>query len=166
MKRVWHRISADIRNYWQIGAAILVYDIVVQILFGQFCPSVIVTGLPCPGCGMTRSVLYFAAGQFEKGMEMNPLGIFWLFLAVYFCLMRYVFGKKPVGVMQIGGGLVVLMAAFYLYRMYACFPGEVPICYTPGNIMERTKPGYAEEIPQLIAGIQNKIRYIADVLFR
>ena len=82
------RIWRDVRAYWQFGAAFLVYDRLVMWIFGAFCPSVIVAGLPCPGCGMTRSVFYFATGQWEKGWQMNPLGILWLLLAVYFCFMR------------------------------------------------------------------------------
>ena len=154
MKEIWKRIEKDIRSFWQIGAAIVIYDIVVQLLFGEFCPAVIVTGLPCPGCGMTRAVLYFVTGRFSDGLSMNLLGICWIFLAVYFCLMRYVLGRKPVGVLQVGGCLVVLMICFYIYRMWFVFPGESPMCYTEGNLLERTRVGYREGVLELIAVLQ------------
>ncbi len=149
-RRIRRRLWADIREYWKFGAAFAAYDRLVMWLFGAFCPSVIVAGLPCPGCGMTRSVFCFATGQFEKGWQMNPMGILWLFLAIYFCIMRYGLGKKPAGVLQIGGCLVVMMAVLYLYRMYREFPGAEPLCYTPGNLLERLWLGYGSWILEKI----------------
>ena len=147
LKRIWK----DVREYRGFIAFFLVYDLAVQLLFRNFCPSVIVTGLPCPGCGMTRAVFWFAVGQFEKGWEMNPLGIGWLALAAYFCVMRYWLGKKPKGVLQMGAALAVCMAAFYLYRMVRYFPGEVPIAYAEKNLLERILPGYRELVERLAA---------------
>lgn len=140
MRRLW----TDIKNGKMFLAAFVLYDVAVQLLFHAFCPMVIVTGLPCPGCGMTRAVFYFATGQFEKGWEMNPLGIFWLGLAAYFVIMRYGFGKTAKGVLQVGGVLAACMLVFYGYRMYRYFPGEAPVCYTPGSLLERLVPGYRE----------------------
>lgn len=148
------RIAQDVRVFWKYIAAFIIYDAVMQLIFHQFCPAVIVTGLPCPGCGMTRAVFYFATGQFEKGWGMNPLGIFWLALALYFCVMRYWFGKKANGVLYIGGILTACMALFYVYRMYRYFPGDIPICYTPGNLLERMWDGYEAHILKLIAYLQ------------
>jgi hypothetical protein len=35
-----------------------------------------VTGIPCPSCGITRSVLELLEGNFRQGLLINPLGIF------------------------------------------------------------------------------------------
>lgn len=146
LETVFWRIGRDVRTVWKYIAAFLLYDAVMQLVFHQFCPAVIVTGLPCPGCGMTRAVFYFATGQFEKGWRMNPLGILWLALAVYFCVMRYWFARQAKEVLYIGGVLAACMAFFYVYRMYRYFPGDVPICYTPGNLLERMWMGYKDKI--------------------
>jgi len=34
-----------------------------------------VTGVPCPSCGSTRSVLYFFNGEFFSSLYSNPLGL-------------------------------------------------------------------------------------------
>lgn len=137
-------MGRDIKEYRLFILAFVIYDAAVQVLFGAFCPMVIVAGLPCPGCGMTRAVFYFATGQFEKGWQMNPLGILWFALAVYFAVMRYWFGKEAKGELQIGGGLAACMLALYLYRMYRFFPGELPVCYMEGNLLERIWAGYRD----------------------
>jgi hypothetical protein len=34
-----------------------------------------VTGLPCPSCGTTRSLLLLISGRFHESLMMNPFGI-------------------------------------------------------------------------------------------
>ena len=40
----------------------------------HFCVAQAVFGIPCPGCGMTRSVLAFLAGDVGRAWSMNPTG--------------------------------------------------------------------------------------------
>jgi hypothetical protein len=39
------------------------------------CLFLFVTGHPCPGCGMTRSVVSLAHGDLVESLRMHPLGI-------------------------------------------------------------------------------------------
>src|SRR5690349_11305293 len=39
------------------------------------CPFRLLTGLPCPGCGLTRSWVYLAHGQWRDSFLVNPFGI-------------------------------------------------------------------------------------------
>jgi hypothetical protein len=39
------------------------------------CPFRLLTGLPCPGCGLTRSWVYLAHGQWSDAWSANPFGI-------------------------------------------------------------------------------------------
>lgn len=38
------------------------------------CGMKVAFGIPCPGCGMTRSVLMTLHGRFEEAVAMNPVG--------------------------------------------------------------------------------------------
>ena len=128
------RIRKDVGAYWGFAVVFVLYDIAAHAMFHAFCPSVFLFGLPCPGCGMTRAVFFFITGQFQRGMQMNPLGLLWILWAAYLVVMRYGFGKKAKGLMTAAGVIVVLMVAVYLYRMYCFFPGEPPISYTSGSL--------------------------------
>ncbi|MBS44544.1 MAG: hypothetical protein CMH83_15540 [Nocardioides sp.] len=39
------------------------------------CPFRFLTGLPCPGCGMTRAWVYAAHGRLEESLAVNPFGV-------------------------------------------------------------------------------------------
>jgi hypothetical protein len=41
----------------------------------ELCLFKMVTGIPCPSCGSTRSVLNLLKGNWSRGLYLNPLGI-------------------------------------------------------------------------------------------
>lgn len=38
------------------------------------CPMKSITGIPCPSCGSTRSVLAILKGAFQEALWLNPIG--------------------------------------------------------------------------------------------
>lgn len=47
-----------------------------------FCPFKALTGIPCPGCGMTRAILSITKGDFHRAFGYNPFSFFLLFMVV------------------------------------------------------------------------------------
>jgi hypothetical protein len=41
------------------------------------CPLAAITGLPCPGCGLTRATLAAVGGDFAGALRLHPL-VFWV----------------------------------------------------------------------------------------
>jgi Protein of unknown function (DUF2752) len=39
------------------------------------CPFRLATGLPCPGCGLTRSWVFLTHGRWAEAMAANPFGL-------------------------------------------------------------------------------------------
>jgi len=48
------------------------------------CPFRLATGLPCPGCGLTRAWVYLAHGQWSDAWSANPFGLVTMALAVVY----------------------------------------------------------------------------------
>ena len=48
----------------------------------SLCPFKMLTGFPCPGCGITKSLVYFYEGDLYKSIGYHVLGPF----VVLFCL--------------------------------------------------------------------------------
>ena len=52
------------------------------------CPLLTVTGIPCPLCGMTRSVIALFRADFIGSVRFNPGGILLVFVAMIFSVWR------------------------------------------------------------------------------
>lgn len=53
-----------------------------------------ITGIPCPTCGTTRSMLYLSQGDFATALAMNPLASLGLGAAVpyfFYCAITLIF---------------------------------------------------------------------------
>jgi hypothetical protein len=48
----------------------------------SLCPFKMLTGFPCPGCGITKSMVYFYDGNFIKSIHYHILGPF----VILFCV--------------------------------------------------------------------------------
>jgi hypothetical protein len=48
----------------------------------SLCPFKMLTGFPCPGCGITKSLVYFYEGDLNKSLYYHILGPF----VVLFCI--------------------------------------------------------------------------------
>lgn len=144
------RIKKDIRQYGAgLLAALLLYFL-FHVLFDAFCPSVLISGFPCPGCGMTRAVLYLFRGHFERSWALNPAAVFWVIWILLFAFERYVRNRRPKGLSLAACGILLFMVAAYIIRMYMYFPDRPPYVYTGNNLFSRTVPGYAKIVRHLI----------------
>lgn len=147
---VWGRIKQDVRQHGAGVLAVVVMYFVMHALFGAFCPSVIVTGFPCPGCGMTRAVLYLLKGQFLRSWALNPAAGLWVLWALWFAFERYIRGRKCRGLTWALVGIALFMIAVYIMRMIRYFPDKPPYVYTGNNLFSRIIPGYRDIIRYLL----------------
>ena len=144
MKEIKNRILRDIKDFWVAALVIIGYGISVNLIFGAFCPMVIFTGLPCPGCGLTRSVCYLFTGHLQQSFYINPMGIPIVCLIIYFLWNRYIIGRKAKGMMYLIAAAVAFLVLLYVWRMVLFFPERVPYVYTEKNIMSDFFPFYEQ----------------------
>ena len=146
-----NRIKKDIRQYGPAIFMVVILYFLAHGLFGAFCPSLLITGFPCPGCGMTRAVLYLLRGQFQRSWALNPAAVFWVIWALLFAWNRYIKGKKSKILSRAFWGILLFMLAAYAVRMKLYFPNKPPYVYARDNLFAAVLPGYDKIVKYLIS---------------
>lgn len=152
-KQAAGRMWKDIREYKVLAFVLIAYYLVIRSIFSAFCPLVIITGFPCPGCGMTRAFLFAFTGQFVRAFHANPLVYGWILFGIYGFIQRYIRGRKIKGWQIIISILAAAMIIAYIYRMYLYFPNRPPMTFTHGSIFEKILPGYTKVLRKIIPGM-------------
>ena len=92
IRRKLHSIRPYIREDVQ-GAALLGLVVLIMLLSGAGCPIKRFTGIPCPGCGMSRALLCLARLDIAGALRFHPLSAVMPFAAVLW-LLRRVFPQR------------------------------------------------------------------------
>lgn len=136
-------LELDVKAYYKGVLLAAVYIIVANMLFGHMCPGILMTGLPCPACGLTKAGIDILTLQFHKAWMMNPVIYAVSAFLLYFIIRRYVCGKSVFGWKWMLWGILILLLGVYLYRMTYCFPekivpgsqGKTPMYYDQRNLL-------------------------------
>lgn len=144
MKRdLRQRLSDGLRLfYYDVKSAkwavmlLIAYFAFLKIFLHSLCPVVLVTGFPCPGCGMTRAGFRILHLDFYGAFRMHPFIYGVIALAVIFAVERYVLQTKKMTVtVWFASFMIVGMVALYVYRMIQYFPYVPPMTYYRHNLL-------------------------------
>lgn len=133
-KRRMAYVASDAKNTAIFLAALLLYMGLMNVLFGTSCPTVILVGFPCPGCGITRAFKLLMAGRIWEAFCFQPLLFLLAALAVLYAVQRYAFGR-PRAFERCAVIFIVAAVPLYLYRMAVWFPDTEPMVYEPDNVL-------------------------------
>ncbi len=116
-----------------IGAIITLMVPFLLLFFNQsdhletdqsLCPLKMLTGFPCPGCGITKSVVYFYEGDIQKSLYYNIFGP----LVIAFCITTIVvlstelitkreYFTKLLFNKKLAYGLAIFLASYHFIRI-------------------------------------------------
>lgn len=109
---------------------------IMDFFWHRTCPMVIITGFPCPGCGLTRAGILLLKGEWMKAFIMHPFIYPIVIFMGFYVLLKYIL-KRSLLILNKGlVVLIILMCIFYIYRMIVFFPNVVPMSYYSGNILK------------------------------
>ena len=96
-----------------------------------------ITGLPCPGCGMTRAYLHLFTGDIKGAFYYHPL--FWL---VPIVLVIVIWRKNPYcqkwrQANSLWFGVLGLVLGVYLVRLGLYFPQQAPLDFDAQAVLPR-----------------------------
>jgi len=135
IRQIWNRIQSDISQNRLALSILVLYFLITGLLFGQVCPLKLVTGLPCPGCGLVRGCLSFLSFQFESGIRYNITAILWIAGILYLLICRYLLGKPCKGGLPLFTVIGIFTIGVYIWRMLTEFPGMGAMSYYSGNLL-------------------------------
>lgn len=114
----------------------LVMFVAFELIFGRVCIIQILTGYPCPGCGLLHAAWYVLTLQFERAFLSNPTIVLWIPMTLYF-LWRAWKGKlrsKSLAILLVITCIITLVV--YVYRMITIFP-DYPMNFYSQNLIAR-----------------------------
>ena len=130
-----NRFLADIIRYRKGIVAAGVVCLVLQLAFQTVCPMRLLTGLPCPGCGLTRAFLAFFSGNPAKAWSCHPLFAAVLIGIPLFAILRYI-TPEHFRFFRLYAALVLAAAILlYLYRMATLFPDTEPMLFYKDDML-------------------------------
>ncbi len=130
-------LKKDIKNILPAGLILLVVFSTFHYFFGGGCPSIIIAGLPCPGCGLTRATMAFLSFDFIRAWNYNPFIYLIIALGCLAFYFRYIKRKIFPYFTTISIVIVLLMITYFVVRMVLYFPHEEPMTYKSDNLIRR-----------------------------
>ena len=126
--------TRDKRKWYGITGALVTLIIPYSLLLNNgnhhletdqsLCPFKMLTGFPCPGCGITKSLVYFYEGDIYKSLSYHILGPF----VIAFCLLTIVvlttelitkkeYFTKWLYNKKLAYGLAIFLATYHIVRL-------------------------------------------------
>ena len=108
-------VSLDARELRWVGAGALAVAALLPVLPGEPglpCPLRTITGVPCPLCGMTTSVVAAVHGNVADALAANPAGLALVVAAVTLIVFR------PARLLLPALAAPLVLAAMWLFELH------------------------------------------------
>lgn len=141
MKFQKEHLKKDYKIIILVVLAMALYLGLGTLLFESPCPLRKISGIPCPGCGLTRAC--FLAVQFKFG-EATQMHLFWIAVAIvliawviirYFIADENTYAKAMKILIKVIFVICILMMIYYLYRMITVFPMREPMLFDKHSLL-------------------------------
>lgn len=133
MKNLVIRLRNFLKENIVIILVLLIYVLICFIFDFKNCPFALITGLPCPGCGITRAIYCVIKLDFLSAFNYHPL-VFILPFIVIICIfkdakyIKNIYQNKIFWIFLLG-----LVCITYILRLIFVFPNE-PLKYYENNL--------------------------------
>lgn len=130
-------LAAAAGRYWIPFLIMVLYFVLSFFLTDSPCLFRLVTGLPCPACGLTRATFALFRLDFHAAFLYHPM-VFLVLPIIVFVLIQDVVRKKPLKrYMPFFLAVGVCLYVVYAVRMILLFPDVEPMTYDHASILGR-----------------------------
>ena len=134
MRDLFNLLRKDLKMLWPAIIVVLLCFAALDLFFHKVCIFALITGLPCPGCGLSRAFAALVRGDLNGAVSCNAMIFLWIPLVIYLAYCRYIFKK-----MQAFTPALIIVClitiAYYLYRMIYVYPSEPVMVYYENNLL-------------------------------
>ena len=109
---------------------------IVVLLLSRFyrCPVYAITGIPCPGCGMTRALLSALGMDWRQALRWNPM-VYPLALCCGYAAACFLMGRtRQAGSLRFWGIVAGALLAAWMVRLPSIVSGESLLSIRPGSL--------------------------------
>lgn len=106
----------DKQNLKSIG--LLFGAVLLVFLIGWACPFYFITGIPCPGCGMSRALIALAHGNVSMSLWYHPM----LVPTAIAAILLVIFRNDRKTMIRILTVWAIFMIIVWIWRLMAVFP--------------------------------------------
>ena len=128
-------LASDIKKSRYALSVIAAYLPLKKFFLNSACPVVMLTGLPCPACGLTRAGIALLRGDINSACRLHPFIFAVLLWGIVFLVWRYLLKREIRQLKKLAIVTLAAMAVYYIYRMVRYFPGDAPMSYYYNNVM-------------------------------
>lgn len=129
------QLKQDILDYYKVTLIIIAYILITNVLFGSACAFVVVTGVPCPACGLTRAGVSLLTFHFVEAWYYNCVIYLIVPFILYMIICRYILQCKCRGMVWSLCVITICLFSLYIYRMICFFPNVSPMVYNERNLL-------------------------------
>ncbi|HNZ41298.1 MAG TPA: DUF2752 domain-containing protein [Clostridia bacterium] len=124
LRKVRERLLNDIKKAWIPAVACIAYVVVMILAVGEVCPSKLLFGVPCAGCGMVRAFALLITFRFKEAFIMHP-GIYLMLIAfIIFIIMRYFLNSDAKRIKILVTVTLSLLFVIFVVRVATSFGTE------------------------------------------
>lgn len=135
VKEYFKLLFKFIKKYWIILLILSLYILITYLLGVCNCILKLITGIPCPGCGMTRACISILRFDFVQAFKYNPLVFILPFIAWVI-----IFNERPI-INKIYKNnifwivVLLLVVSTYILRFIFVYP-DIPMDYYDKNLFK------------------------------
>ena len=126
---------SQIKKYLIFITAFILYYALTNYFFGYISPTMILFGIPCPACGMSRAGLFFLQGNFADSFRMHPLFIPGIAFILVLGAFKIFWPDKTKHLQIPAIVLLVSFIAVFILRMVHLFPNYPPLVINDDSIL-------------------------------
>lgn len=139
MKKTARQILNHLKKNQVMWFGVAAFFVLAWSVTGTSCTLRSITGLPCPGCGLTRAWILLLQGDLAAAWAMHPL--FWMALPIVLVI-AYLMIRNPDQLSsrsaRFSWGLIaIVFVLVYLVRMVLYFPGQEPLSWNDQAFIPR-----------------------------